>query len=320
MRLINTPEHLDTGGRSLVCTVGNYDGLHSGHRAIMQRLVETARTRGWYAAVVSFWPHPVRVLHDAHFRCLSTRAEKESQLAEVGVDYLINLTFTRAFSTLSAKEFIEEILLKKLPTRAIVLGENHRLGHDRVLAHELLARHQQRWQIEVHKVPGVRIAGLAVSSSLIRSYLSCGDVAMAGHFLGRSFSLEGRVISGKQIGRQIGFPTANLQLSDITKFLPKIGVYAVEVVGPFGRRGGMLHIGRKKNTADKQNSIEVHIFDLDEDLYGSVLTIFFITFLRENRFFGSLSQLREQLTKDRRCALFFLAERGIVQEDEQKNS
>ncbi len=284
-----------------VVTSGTFDGVHRGHQTILNRLNEVARAHPQGQSVVmTYWPHPRTVVSNdsQDLRLLSTLDEKIALLEQAGVDHLVVIPFTRAFSQLTSAEFIQQVLVDRLGTRKLVIGYDHRFGRDRAGGFESIRANQEQYGFEVEEIPRQDIDAVGISSSKIRAALSEGNLATATQFLGRTYSLTGTVVKGRQLGRTIGFPTANLQVDDPVKLIPANGVYAVRVQQGGKTYGGMLNIGFRPTVAGENQTIETYIFDFDKDIYGEHMTLFFHEFLRPEQKFTGLPALVEQLQQD----------------------
>lgn len=290
----------------MVVATGFFDGVHLGHRLVVERLVEAARERGDNSLVVTFWPHPRNVLQDdaRNLRLLTSLDEKKALLESLGVDRVEVLPFTREFSALTTEAYLKDHIIEALGGKAILLGYDNRLGSDPMTPDSIqtLAESLGLDVIRADKVstPG----GVVVSSTKIRAAVSDGDVAGAAAMLGRPYSLFGVVVTGDQLGRTIGFPTANMQLYEPLKLLPANGVYKVEVE-TLGRKFlGMCNIGvRPTVRTGCHRTVETNIFGFDEDIYGLDIRLTFLRRIREERKFATISDLRERLQADRRECL-----------------
>ncbi|MEZ0611901.1 bifunctional riboflavin kinase/FAD synthetase [Fibrella sp. WM1] len=288
-----------------VVTSGTFDGVHLGHQKILQRLNEVARSHpDGQSVVMTFWPHPRTVVSNdsQDLRLLSSLEEKIDLLEQAGVDHLIVIPFTRSFSQLTSEEFIRQILIDCIGTRKLVIGYDHRFGRDREGGFDYIRAHQAEFGFEVEEIPRQDIEAVGISSSKIRAALSEGNVAAATRFLGRPYSLTGTIVKGRQLGRTIGFPTANLQVDDPVKLIPANGVYAVDVEQGGRTYGGMLNIGFRPTVAGEHQTIETYIFDFDKDIYGEHMTLQFRAFLRPEQKFNGLPALVEQLQQDEQQA------------------
>ena len=288
-----------------VVTSGTFDGVHLGHQKILQRLNEVARSHaGGQSVVMTYWPHPRTVVSNdsQNLRLLSTLEEKITLLEQAGVDHLVVIPFTRSFSQLTSEEFIRQILIGALGTRKLVIGYDHRFGRDREGGFDYIKAHQAEYGFEVEEIPRQDLEAVAISSSKIRTALSEGHIDAATRFLGRNYSLTGTIVKGRQLGRTIGFPTANLQIDDAVKLIPANGVYAVDVEQGGQTYGGMLNIGFRPTVAGDHQTIETYIFDFDKDIYGEHMTLRFRAFLRPEQKFNGLPALMEQLHLDEQQA------------------
>ena len=280
----------------MIATTGFFDGVHCGHRLVIERLVSLARERGDESLVVTFWPHPRAVLQDGarELRLLTTLEEKKALLASLGVSRVEVLDFTRPFAALTAEQFLRDVLRDRFGVTTLLMGYDNRLGSDRLTASNLrpLAEALGLELIELEPYQ-------TISSTKIRKSLEEGDIASATEMLGYGYSLKGVVVAGNRLGRTIGFPTANMRLYEPLKLVPGRGVYVVEVqvLGKTWR--GMTNIGLRPTVGGTFTTIETHILDFDEDIYGLPLTITFLRRLRDEVHFPSLEALKDQLAKDR---------------------
>ena len=294
--------------KNAVVTSGTFDGVHLGHQKILNRLQELAKSKGGETVLLTYWPHPRLVLQPKNntLRLLSTFSEKVSILDEMGIDHLLVLPFTQEFSQMSSEDFISKILVEKIQTKTLVIGYDHRFGKNREGSFEYLQSHSELYGFELEEISRQDVDELGVSSTKIRLALAQGDIHTASKYLGRSYSLSGLVVKGQQIGRSIGFPTANIQVEDPYKLLPREGAYAVYVDINRQRYRAMLNIGDRPTVEGSEKTIEAHIIDFQGDLYGLELTLFFEAYLREEKRFTSLDALKNQLMIDREQAIFIL--------------
>ncbi|GAB3898646.1 bifunctional riboflavin kinase/FAD synthetase [Larkinella knui] len=285
-----------------VVTSGTFDGVHLGHQKILTRLTEIAR-RGDQAGetvVLTFWPHPRTVVsNDSQgLKLLSTLEEKTELLAAAGVDNLVVIPFTRSFSELSSAEFIEQILVDKIGTKKLVIGYDHHFGRNREGSFEYLQQHAPEYGFEIEEIPRQDVEDVGVSSSKIRTALLDGDLKTATKFLGRPYSLSGTIVKGQQLGRTIGFPTANIQVDDPSKLVPANGIYATEVIYKGEKLGGAMSIGTRPTVGGTYRTIEVFIFDFNQEIYGEHLTVRFIEYLRPELKYDGLPALVVQMKLD----------------------
>ncbi|MCB0638905.1 MAG: bifunctional riboflavin kinase/FAD synthetase [Lewinella sp.] len=288
--------------QNAVITIGSFDGVHRGHQQLLARINRLARRCEGESVVITFHPHPRQVIYpqDDSLRLLTTIEEKVELFGRYGVDNVVVVPFTVEFSQLSADEYIKAFLIDRFAPRFIVIGYDHRFGLNRQGNIEYLKWYSQQAGYEVVEIPPQEVDDMAVSSSKIRRALEAGQVAAAHRWLGHPFSLTGKVVYGQQIGSKMGFPTANIKVGEKLKLLPPDGIYAVRV--RYGEKtwDGMLYIGRRPSIADQnKRSIEVNIFDFNQDIYGETLSIEFLDYIRGDETFPTLDDLREQLARDR---------------------
>lgn len=298
MRVIHDTQAITEPG--VMATIGFFDGVHLGHRFLIDEVKAAAAQRGLPSAVITFPTHPRSVLQQAYQpRLLNSFADKLRLLATTGVDYCIVLDFTVALSQLSAEAFLQ-ILATQWRVKGLVIGYDHRFGHDRRDGFEQYVEYGQRWGIEILKAAAFDAGHTAVSSSEIRRLVQEGKVERAAQLLTYAYHISGRIVSGYKVGRTLGFPTANIQPDDPMQLLPGIGVYAVWVEVAGGRYKGMLYIGSRP-TLDNgtQLSIEVHILHFSGDIYNDPIRVSFERFVRGDEKFGSLEALKAQLMRDR---------------------
>lgn len=298
MRVIHDTQAITEPG--VMATIGFFDGVHLGHRFLIDEVKAAAAQRGLPSAVITFPTHPRSVLQQAYQpRLLNSFADKLRLLATTGVDYCIVLDFTEALSQLSAEAFLR-ILATQWRVKGLVIGYDHRFGHDRRDGFEQYVEYGQRWGIEILKAAAFDAGHTAVSSSEIRRLVQEGKVERAAQLLTYAYHISGRIVSGYKVGRTLGFPTANIQPDDPMQLLPGIGVYAVWVEVAGQRYKGMLYIGSRP-TLDNgtQLSIEVHILHFSGDIYNDPIRVSFARFVRGDEKFDSLEALKAQLMRDR---------------------
>lgn len=287
-----------------VVTLGTFDGVHLGHQKILFRIREIADDTQGETVMVTFWPHPRLVLYPEkhNIQLLTSFEEKANLLRKFGIDHLISIPFTKEFSLLTSEEFIQKVLVEKIQTKILVIGYDHRFGRDRQGDFEHLMAHKSRYGFELEEIPREDIDHIGISSTKIRKALVEGKVDIARSFLGRDFELGGIVVKGQQLGRSIGFPTANIKISHNYKLVPGDGAYAVAVNVENSVFQGMLNIGNRPTVNGVEKTIEVHIFDFSGDLYDRQLTVAFKVFLRKEKKFNNLDDLKTQLEKDKLAA------------------
>jgi len=295
-----------------VVTLGIFDGVHRGHRTLLSRLVAKAKESGGESVVVTFSPHPRLVLGHGQKRLslLTSPEEKKALLASEGIDHMIVLEFSEQFSKIPACDFVKEILVKKIGTRHLLLGYNHHFGREAEGNFDTIIQCADSFDFEFERVQGLQAEEGAISSSLIREALSDGRLDVANKMLGYPYSLTGNVITGRQIGRSLGFPTANINPEDLNKLIPARGVYAVEVTIDSGEYKGMLSIGSNPTVNDDiaARSIEVYIIGFDGDLYGRRITVRFRKRLRDEIKFGNIEDLAMQMELDKQITIRLLSQ------------
>lgn len=287
-----------------VVTSGTFDGVHLGHQKIIQRIRELARSIQGETVLITFWPHPRLVLYptEHHLRLLSTFEEKANLLRQFGIDHLVTIPFTQEFSQMTSQEFIQKILVEKIHTKKLVIGYDHRFGKNREGSFEYLKSHGQEFGFELEEISRQDVDEIGVSSTKIRKALESGDIKTATNYLGRPYELNGLVVKGQQIGRSIGFPTANIHIPNDYKLIPHDGVYAVEVIVEGVLYKAMLNIGNRPTVDGTRKTVEAHLFDFQGDLYNKLVTVSFREFIREERKFENLEALKNQLVQDQKLA------------------
>lgn len=287
--------------KNAVVTSGTFDGVHLGHQKILQILRETAQKTGGESVVLTFWPHPrVVVSKDSQdLKLLSTIDEKIELLENQGVDHLLVIPFTREFSELSSEEYVKDILLKQIGTKKLVIGYDHRFGRNREGGFDYLKANSELFGIEIEEIPRQEIENLTISSTKIRQSLMIGEVSSANELLGRKYSFTGIVVKGRQLGRTIGFPTANVQVSQFYKLIPANGVYAVRTFFRNQWHEGMMNIGTRPTVDGIGRTQEVNIFDFDDDIYGETVTVEIVDYIRPEQKFNGLDELKAQILADK---------------------
>ena len=294
-----------------VVTIGTFDGVHLGHREVISELKRISTLSEGDSVVFTFDPHPRIVIapQEDSLRLLSTQKEKINLMEKIGIDHLVIYPFTREFSKLSYNEFVENILVGKMNIASLVVGYDHRFGQGRKGDFNSLELLSNELNFKVEQLSELLVDNKVVSSTKIRLALEAGDILKANHFLGYRYTLSGKVIEGKQLGRKLGFPTANIETLDNHKLVPGDGVYAVFVQTGGEIYKGMLNIGIRPtvNYNADHKSIEVHIFDFESDIYNSEITLYFVSKIRDEQKFDGIVELQEQLVKDRILALSILS-------------
>ena len=295
-----------------VVTIGTFDGVHLGHQKVILRLKEIAKKYNGETVIFTFYPHPRLVTspNETNLRLLTTLEEKTKLFEKFGIDHLVVYPFNNAFSELTYTEFVKQILVEKMKTRCLVVGYDHKFGKNREGGFEYLKKCAVKFNFEVEKLNALFVDEENVSSTKIREALQSGEINKANHYFGYEFALHGTVVSGKQLGRKLGFPTANIETSDKHKIIPGYGVYAVKVIVNDQYYNGMLNIGTRPtfNKNADNRSIEVNIFDFSDDIYKQKITLVFFDKIRNEQKFSGVEMLVEQLKKDKKTALEILSE------------
>ena len=289
--------------KNSVVTIGTFDGVHKGHQKILSRLDNLANEMSGESILFTFYPHPRMVVFpDNHnLKLIQTIDEKIDALRDFGLDNLIIYPFTKEFSRLTAFEFVRDILVEKLKVKTLVIGYDHQFGRNREGDLEFLKESAKIFDFNVEEISAEEVQEVNVSSTKIRQSLMNGEIERTNEFLGRSFQCSGVVVEGQKIGRTMGFPTANINLNNQHKILPKDGVYAVRVEINGTNYNGMMNIGVNptvvsKNTTEKK--VEVHLFDFDADIYGEHVAVFLYRYIRNEKTFSNLEALKSQLKHD----------------------
>ncbi len=285
-----------------IVTIGTFDGVHLGHQKIIKRLVDLKQKQGGETILFTFDPHPRKVLFplQTDLKLITTTKEKCELLKQFGIDHVLVFPFTKAFSQMHATEYISDIIVKGLKTKTLVIGYDHRFGSNREGSIDTLKELSGTYHFVVEEIPAQEINQLNISSTRIRKAIEEGDIQTANDFLGYPFFVTGVVVKGKQLGRTIGYPTANIFVEDQDKLIPKIGVYAVNVVVDDKRYKGMLNVGVNPTTdTDNAIKIEVNIFEFNEDIYGHDIKVEFVKWIRNEEKFANLEELKSALANDK---------------------
>jgi riboflavin kinase/FMN adenylyltransferase len=289
-----------------ILTIGTFDGVHYGHQQILKRLNEVKRELGLQTALLTFDPHPRKVLfpEQKDLKLLTPTDEKLELLKQNGVDITIVYPFNKAFAQMDAKLYISNILCKSLKVKHLIIGYDHKFGKNRDGDMSTLKTYASELNYTVEEISAQDIDNINVSSSKIRHAIDNGDITLANKYLGYSYFINGTVIKAKQLGRTIGYPTANIRVSDPDKLIPAIGVYLVEVAIEKEKHYGMLNIGKNPTTdSDDSVKIEVNLFNFDRDIYGSRIRVNFLQRIRNEHKFNGIEELKEQLGKDKAMCL-----------------
>ena len=293
-----------------IVTTGTFDGVHSGHLVILNRIKELANQHEGETVVVSFDPHPRTVINpDVDIRLLQTIEEKIVRLEKAGIDHFVIIPFTKDFSRTSSLSFVRDILIEKLHTKLLVIGYDHQFGRNREGSIVDLEEFSDAYDFQIEQIEAQTFENINISSTKIRKALASGDFDSANQFLGYPFTLSGTVIHGFKKGKEIGFPTANIDVNNPHKLIPAQGVYAVEVLINGKEYHGMLNIGLNPTVrSDNKQSVEVHLFDFNTEIYGEKVIIYFIKRIRSEQKFESLEMLKNQLSLDKIASQQILSE------------
>ena len=293
-----------------VVTIGTFDGVHLGHRQIIHQLKEEALQIKGETIIITFHPHPRKIVREGQspVPILSTLIEKIALLEAEGVDHLVIVPFDEPFAAQSADDYVQHFLVEKFHPHTVIIGYDHRFGKGRSGDYHLLEEYGKQFGFVVKEIPEHILDEVTISSTRIREALLQNDVATANHFLGYPYFFEGFVVKGNQLGRTIGFATANLQIPDAEKLIPGNGVYVVTISIQHETFSGMMNIGVRPTVDGTQRVIEVNLFDFDRDIYGQIIKITVRQYLRGEVKFNGLDALKEQLTKDKQAAIKLLNE------------
>jgi len=295
--------------KKTILTLGTFDGVHIGHKKILERLTQNTENGKYESLVLTFFPHPRMVLQEkSEIKLLNTISEKSKLLEKSGIENLVIHPFNESFSRLTAEEFVHSILVNQFHIQKIIIGHDHRFGRNRTANIDNLIAFGAEYGFEVEQISAQEIQDVSVSSTKIRKALQDGNMSLANEYLGYAYFLTGEVVKGKQLGRTIGFPTANIQIKEDYKLIPKNGVYAVKTFIGQKEVFGMMNIGFNPTVNGQKQTIEVNLFDFDADIYGEKLEISLLKYLREEQKFGSVDLLKEQLYQDKKTALEFVSQ------------
>jgi riboflavin kinase/FMN adenylyltransferase len=293
--------------RKTILTLGTFDGVHIGHQKILSRLVKEAKKSNCESIVLTFFPHPRMVLkQDEKILLLNTIEEKSNLIEEIGIDNLIIHPFDTTFSELSAEDFVKKILVDQFNIGKIMIGYDHKFGKNRSANMDDLILLGKKYNFEVEQISAKEIDDISISSTKIRTALLDGKIELANTYLGHPYSLTGTIIEGKKIGRTIGFATANLKIEEDYKLVPKNGVYIVSSIINNKNYYGMMNIGTNPTVEGNLNSIEIHFFNFNEDIYSLSISVNLLSRIRDEQKFDSLEDLRNQLNSDKNHSLNYI--------------
>jgi riboflavin kinase/FMN adenylyltransferase len=293
--------------KKTILTLGTFDGVHVGHRKILEKVTQNSETETTESLVLTFFPHPRMVLQgQTEVKLLNTIGEKIDLLEKIGVQNLVIHPFDEIFSQLTAEEFVRTVLVEQFHIQKIIIGHDHRFGRNRTANIDDLIAFGKKYHFEVEQISVQEIKEVSISSTKIRNALTEGNMALANDYLGYEYFLTGTVSKGKQLGRTIGFPTANLQIEENQKLIPQNGVYVVKSIIDQKTVFGMMNIGFNPTVAGEKLSVEVHYFDFDADLYDQEIRVSILEYLRAEQKFSSVPLLKEQLEKDKDSAWTYI--------------
>ncbi len=300
MKTIHGIENFPASEGSIV-TIGTFDGVHLGHQQILKKLIDTSQQSKLKSVLLTFFPHPRMVLQPGiSMRLIQTIEERERALTKTGLDYLVIHPFSEKFSRLSADDYVKQILVEKLNVRKVVVGYDHRFGRNRTASLEDMYNYADIYDFELIEIDAKKIKSTAVSSTKIRKAIEEGDITLANSYLGDPFTLEGVVVHGDKRGRELSYPTANIELQNKHKIIPKQGVYLIQSGLDNQVVYGMMNIGTKPTFDTTNPSIEVHFFDWNGDLYDQTLQVKLLKWIRDEQKFDSVEELQAQIHADER--------------------
>ena len=293
--------------KKTIVTIGTFDGVHIGHKKIIEKLLQNTSTNQFESVILTFFPHPRMILNQGKdIKLLTTIFEKTALLEKTGLNHLIIHPFDQGFSQLSAEEFVKKVLVDQFNIKKIIIGHDHHFGRNRTANIDDLIHFGKKYDFEVEQISAQEINSISISSTKIRNALKEGNITLANNYLGYDYFLTGTIIKGKQLGRTIGFPTANLKIEEEYKLIPQNGVYVIkshlndEVVY------GMMNIGLNPTVSDGELSIEIHFFDFDADLYDQKIEVSILKYIRPEQKFDTIELLKNQLEKDKVFSLTYL--------------
>lgn len=290
-----------------IVTIGTFDGVHLGHRKILEQIIAAAKANDCESLVLTFFPHPRMVLQEGtEMKQLNTLDEKIALLENLGVDHLVVHPFDKEFSRLTAEDFVKQVLVDTFKLKKIIIGHDHRFGRNRTADINDLTEFGNQFGFDVEQISAQELNDVSISSTKIRTALCEGNIELANNYLGYDYPLTGMVSKGKQLGRTIGYPTANIQPEEAYKLIPQNGVYVAKSIIAGKTVYGMMNIGNRPTVDGTTHTIEIHFFDFNEDLYGQKITISFLKRMRSEQKFDSLDALKNQLALDKSTAQGFI--------------
>ncbi len=300
MKIYNSIDEF-RGIPNAIVTIGTFDGLHEGHLQIIRRLLKIAADQNGETVVLTFFPHPRMVLQpdDNSLKLITSMDERKALLRKQGIHHLIIQPFSKEFSRLSAVEFVRDVLVGKIGMKTLVIGYDHHFGRNREGSYKDLEEMAPAFGFQLEEISRKMVDSVAVSSTKIRNHLMNGEIELANKLLGHDFVLSGMIVKGDKIGTDLGFPTANLEIEDPYKLIPRHGIYAVMAQLEGKEYKGMMYIGTRPVVNGKKLNVEVNLFDFNEDIYGKKITVFLRAWIRDDMNFSSLAELKEKMKEDR---------------------
>lgn len=307
MKIFNSIQAFHSDKKTIV-TIGTFDGVHVGHKKILERITHSAAAMNCESLVLTFFPHPRMVLQEnSEMKQLNTIEEKSNLLALAGIDNLIIHPFDKEFSRLTAEEFVKKVLVDIFKIQKIIIGHDHRFGRNRTANIDDLTAFGKQYHFDVEQISAEEIDDVAISSTKIRNALLKGNIELASEYLGYHYSITGTVVKGKQLGRTIGFPTANIHIEEDYKLIPENGVYIAKSTINSKVVFGMMNIGVNPTVNGTSQTIEIHFFDYNENLYNQKISIALLQRIRSEQKFKSVEALKDQLMIDKETALSFIS-------------
>lgn len=307
LKLFHSLSEYKAAKKSIV-TIGTFDGVHIGHKLILEKLIQNAKERDCESVVLTFFPHPRMVLQESSdVKLINTIEEKSELIGKIGIENLIIHPFDQKFSRLTAEEFVKTILVDALHIKKIIIGYDHRFGRNRTANIDDLIIFGKQYDFEVEQISAQEINDNAVSSTKIRNAILEGNISLANKYLGYNYTFSGEVVKGKQLGRTIGFPTANIQIKESYKLIPKNGVYIVKSNYNGKTIFGMMNIGNRPTVNGENQTIEVNFLNFNEDIYNQIISVEILEFVRDEQKFDSLNALKEQLKNDQHTSLDYIS-------------
>lgn len=309
MKIFNSILEYQSHKKSIV-TIGTFDGVHIGHKIILKKIIDEAIKDDCESVLLTFFPHPRMILdeNNSSIKLLNTLPEKIKLLEDLGLSVLIIHPFDKEFSQLSAQEFVSSILIDKLNLKKIIIGHDHRFGKNRAANYDDLVNYSKQFSFQVEQISAQEINKITVSSTKIRTAISNGNISLANKYLTYNYSLTGKVVKGRQLGRTIGYPTANIKVEENYKLIPMNGVYIVSSFYNKQQLFGMMNIGIRPTVNGKETTIEVHFFNFNSSIYNEMVSISILKKIRDEQRFESLKDLQAQLNQDKNYSLFYLSD------------